>query len=185
MFPARAQTSPVLRPFLLSNPTLRCNEARISSMNCSLDRYYPLSHPQPLRASANLPERSLYLLPGRTPAHLPVVLPLGLDEPALDACSPVWMASCSRAAAMSSPSATAASPTRWSITSTPTATGWSSAWSKKRSPAGKPFLGICRGLQVINIALGGSLYEDILDQKPGSLRTALPTSCHATTWRTP
>lgn len=31
-----------------------------------------------------------------------------------------------------------------------------------------PFLGICRGLQVINVALGGSLYEDILDQHPGA-----------------
>jgi len=29
-----------------------------------------------------------------------------------------------------------------------------------------PFLGICRGLQLINIALGGSLYEDILEQHP-------------------
>lgn len=35
--------------------------------------------------------------------------------------------------------------------------------------AGKPFLGICRGLQVINVALGGSLYEDLLEQRPGSL----------------
>jgi putative glutamine amidotransferase len=35
--------------------------------------------------------------------------------------------------------------------------------------AGLPFFGICRGLQVINVALGGSLYEDILDQRPGSL----------------
>lgn len=31
-----------------------------------------------------------------------------------------------------------------------------------------PFFGICRGLQVINVALGGSLYEDILDQHPGA-----------------
>jgi putative glutamine amidotransferase len=33
-----------------------------------------------------------------------------------------------------------------------------------------PFLGICRGLQVVNVALGGTLYEDILDQRPGSQR---------------
>ena len=32
-----------------------------------------------------------------------------------------------------------------------------------------PTLGICRGLQLINVALGGSLYEDILDQHPGAL----------------
>ena len=32
-----------------------------------------------------------------------------------------------------------------------------------------PFLGVCRGLQVINVALGGSLYEDLLDQLPGAL----------------
>lgn len=31
----------------------------------------------------------------------------------------------------------------------------------------KPFLGICRGCQVINVALGGSLYEDLPEQLPG------------------
>jgi putative glutamine amidotransferase len=35
---------------------------------------------------------------------------------------------------------------------------------------GKPFLGICRGIQLINIALGGTLYEDILDQRPPALK---------------
>jgi len=33
-----------------------------------------------------------------------------------------------------------------------------------------PILGICRGLQLINVGLGGSLYEDILDQRPGALK---------------
>ena len=35
--------------------------------------------------------------------------------------------------------------------------------------AGRPFLGICRGMQVINVAMGGSLYEDLADQLPDSL----------------
>jgi putative glutamine amidotransferase len=36
--------------------------------------------------------------------------------------------------------------------------------------SGKPFLGICRGLQVINVALGGSLFADIAAQYPGALK---------------
>jgi putative glutamine amidotransferase len=35
---------------------------------------------------------------------------------------------------------------------------------------GKPFFGICRGFQVINIALGGSLYEDLPEQFPGEIQ---------------
>lgn len=32
--------------------------------------------------------------------------------------------------------------------------------------AGKPILGICRGMQLINVALGGSLYQDLPTQLP-------------------
>ena len=46
---------------------------------------------------------------------------------------------------------------------------------------GKPFLGICRGCQVMNVALGGTLYTHIPDQLskaldhsyPGNMRTVL------------
>ncbi len=36
--------------------------------------------------------------------------------------------------------------------------------------SGLPCLGICRGIQVINVALGGTLYEDLLDQRPNSIQ---------------
>jgi putative glutamine amidotransferase len=40
----------------------------------------------------------------------------------------------------------------------------------RAAQGGMPFLGICRGFQVVSVALGGSLYEDILDQHPGALK---------------
>lgn len=39
---------------------------------------------------------------------------------------------------------------------------------------GKPFLGICRGCQVMNVALGGTLYTHIPDQLPNSLDHSYP-----------
>jgi putative glutamine amidotransferase len=43
------------------------------------------------------------------------------------------------------------------------------ALARAFSAAGKPVFGICRGLQLINVAHGGTLYQDILTQKPGAL----------------
>lgn len=36
--------------------------------------------------------------------------------------------------------------------------------------AGKPVLGICRGCQLLNVAFGGSLYQDVPTQLPDALR---------------
>lgn len=39
---------------------------------------------------------------------------------------------------------------------------------------GKPFLGICRGAQAVNVALGGTLYTHIPDQLPNALDHSYP-----------
>jgi putative glutamine amidotransferase len=36
--------------------------------------------------------------------------------------------------------------------------------------AGKPVFGVCRGLQLINVAFGGTLYQDISTQRPQALK---------------
>jgi putative glutamine amidotransferase len=50
---------------------------------------------------------------------------------------------------------------------------------------GKPVLGICRGAQLINVAMGGTLYQDLATQVPHALNhrnwALYEHNCHATT----
>jgi putative glutamine amidotransferase len=39
---------------------------------------------------------------------------------------------------------------------------------------GKPFLGICRGIQIVNVGLGGTLYTHISDQHPNAIDHTYP-----------
>jgi putative glutamine amidotransferase len=39
---------------------------------------------------------------------------------------------------------------------------------------GKPFFGICRGIQLVNVGLGGSLYTHIPDQHPNAIDHTYP-----------
>ncbi|MBC8331139.1 MAG: gamma-glutamyl-gamma-aminobutyrate hydrolase family protein [Anaerolineae bacterium] len=42
--------------------------------------------------------------------------------------------------------------------------------AQKAVDAGLPFFGVCRGHQVVNVALGGTLYTDIADEYPNALQ---------------
>ena len=49
-------------------------------------------------------------------------------------------------------------------------------WAARKAFAeGRPLLGICRGAQVMNVALGGTLYQDLPSQFPGCLSHAHDT----------
>jgi putative glutamine amidotransferase len=41
---------------------------------------------------------------------------------------------------------------------------------QRATQAGKPFFAICRGIQVMNVANGGSLWQDVARQKPQPIR---------------
>jgi putative glutamine amidotransferase len=46
---------------------------------------------------------------------------------------------------------------------------------------GLPILGICRGMQLVNVALGGTLYQDLPSEQPGEIHHDPPVARHSRT----
>ncbi len=42
----------------------------------------------------------------------------------------------------------------------------------------RPILAICRGIQILNVALGGTLYQDLASERPGPIGHQDKTACH-------
>lgn len=53
---------------------------------------------------------------------------------------------------------------------------------RKMADGGKPILGICLGMQVLTIAFGGELYQDIPMQVPGAIAHTGPVTCPSDRW---
>jgi putative glutamine amidotransferase len=43
----------------------------------------------------------------------------------------------------------------------------------------RPLLAICRGIQILNVALGGTLYQDLASERPGPVEHQDEHGCHA------
>jgi len=52
--------------------------------------------------------------------------------------------------------------------------------TRRAARDGLPVMAICRGVQMLNVALGGTLYQDIATQIPNALQHKYPSTCPRT-----
>ncbi len=111
---------------------------------------------------------------------LPVLVPLGLAEAALHALS-------ARLDGLLLTGGGDVDPARYGAEPHPSLGGVSAErdrtehalvlWATRSAP--RPLFGICRGVQVLNVAWGGSLYRDLASELPGALPHTYPAETHA------
>jgi putative glutamine amidotransferase len=101
---------------------------------------------------------------------IPVMVPLGLPAPALDALFPILDGLLFTGGGDLHPDTYAGNGSPFIENVDPERDRVELHLARQAADQGKPFLGICRGLQVVNVALGGNLYADIRAEQPGTLK---------------
>ena len=105
---------------------------------------------------------------------VPVLIPSLIAEDGWDALIPAWMGFSSPAAGTSPSSISPGDPHPRIDDVDPARDSVELKMIQAAASDGKPFLGICRGCQLLNVALGGTLYTHIPDQLPNALDHAYP-----------
>ena len=105
----------------------------------------------------------------RRRAGLPLVLAPGPAWPTRPSCSAASTACCSAAAPTSIPRTTARSPTHTVAGVSPERDAFELALCREALARDLPLLAICRGHQVLNVATGGTLVQDIPSQVGGAV----------------
>ena len=118
-------------------------------------------------------KESLWMLPGyldglREAGGLPVVLPFSTDEEELGLLMSLCDGFLFTGGHDVSPGLYHEEPLPGLVSSCEKRDEMESIVLRKALEADKPVLGICRGIQFINAALGGSLYQDLPSQRPSA-----------------
>jgi len=103
---------------------------------------------------------------------LPLLLPVVSEESDIEACAEAYVDSLDglmfSGGADLSPHLFGEAPLPCVARISESRDSWELALFRAARKRGLPILGICRGCQVINVALGGTLYQDIPSQVPGA-----------------
>ena len=117
---------------------------------------------------------SIWMLPGymdgiRQAGGLPVILPFTEDEAEIAQLDGLCSAYLFTGGHDVSPEVYGETPLEGLIDCCKKRDAMEAVFLKKAMAADKPILGICRGIQFINAALGGTLYQDLPTQHPSAV----------------
>ncbi len=103
---------------------------------------------------------------------IPIMLPLSDDEESIRKCVDICDGFLFTGGPDISPDYYGEVPINQSVVVLPSRDRLEMAMLEEAEKSGKPILGICRGIQVINVFHGGNLYQDLPTQHPSE-------TCHA------